>query len=1009
MRLLRQFLVTSLCATLSWALHESDVGVVDWHKKLIGVPLYHSLQTAPVFYQDIVYTATGNNVLAALNATDGSIVWRSIFEPEDPISAFGVHSNTIVSLSGPGGATLREFDLFKGHLLLEKRLHDPLLGHLWEPSNLGTSIISTGASSSSDSSSSTILALTNGDTLTSINSSTGETHWEWTSPDKGTLIIYSKAITTPTTAYVIGFAKSASSFTLHVTSLSMLDGEVIASVNIPANFKNGLTDYIAITSGSDTISSIAWLDQGSIKAASLKPNLKGQVFAIKGMQYKRIMDVGLSHDGQFIAIKEDGAAQVLLLDPQTSSLKVIWEFTDSAPSKLYSDSHYVGGLNKDGEPRIARVYWSNVHNRVVHQVFSAQLAEGKGSVSGFTFPFETSVHGIVAHVAFDVAGSDESTGTRFLLTSSTGSVQLWQQDLLSWAREESLATIKVAEIVEMPQEKMTEEHVRLEEEGFFERVTRQFSDAKNLPQYAVNFARRFATGSHAPISISQDEESVSRDAFGFRQVIVAATSHGKIFGIDSSNGEILWSRVLGLGWAAEVGGTVIPVKLYVTRTVSDGDAPQVTLVTQRRADNTLVDTVIFHLDVLTGDDVRAESKSPSGAILEGFDIISGPLIEAFMLPTQNKTIMLLDEFLQVRIYPDTPEAEAEFQALAPSLHFSLRTGGPGQRKIMGHQTIYSPDLSMYYMAYPTWTIPFPPEEDVKAIIPSSPGLLASFGHVLGNRTTLYKYLNPHLTAVLTSSLSNSPPTCSIYLLDGVSGSIVYHSSIPAASGVCDVKATLAENWLVYHYFDDELAGSGQSKGHRIVSVELYEGNDIDEKIKSSDITSYSNKSAEVTAYERSFVLPYGLAALTTTTTKFGITTKDLIVASRKNNIQSIPRRLLNSRRPRNKPTNEEMEEMLVQYDPLLPDDARLIVSHNYEVANVNRIVTAPSLLESTSLVFVHGLDLFFTRTAPSNTFDVLSENFNKVQLVLTIVGLATAIIVTRPMMRRKRLRERWYR
>lgn len=75
---------------------------------------------------------------------------------------------------------------------------------------------------------------------------------------------------------------------------------------------------------------------------------------------------------------------------------------------------------------------------------------------------------------------------------------------------------------------------------------------------------------------------------------------------------------------------------------------------------------------------------------------------------------------------------------------------------------------------------------------------------------------------------------------------------------------------------------------------------------------------------------------------------------------------------------------------------------------MRQIITAPSLLESTSLVLAVGTDLFLTRVATSGTFDVLSENFNKVQLVLTVVGLAVAIAVTKPMVRRKRLRERWY-
>ena len=43
--------------------------------------------------------------------------------------------------------------------------------------------------------------------------------------------------------------------------------------------------------------------------------------------------------------------------------------------------------------------------------------------------------------------------------------------------------------------------------------------------------------------------------------------------------------MLGLGWATQVGGRIIPVKLFVTRTVNEESEPQVVLVTQRRADN----------------------------------------------------------------------------------------------------------------------------------------------------------------------------------------------------------------------------------------------------------------------------------------------------------------------------------------------------------------------------------------------------------------------------------------
>ena len=126
----------------------------------------------------------------------------------------------------------------------------------------------------------------------------------------------------------------------------------------------------------------------------------------------------------------------------------------------------------------------------------------------------------------------------------------------------------------------------------------EISLAQDFPQYAVNFVRRFVTGSYASVSASvappaNTSEPLARDAFGFRKVIVAATSHGKLFGIDSANGEVLWSRIFGLGWAAQVGGQIIPAKMFTTRTVNDGESPQVVVVSQRQADNVSSHTILY--------------------------------------------------------------------------------------------------------------------------------------------------------------------------------------------------------------------------------------------------------------------------------------------------------------------------------------------------------------------------------------------------------------------------------
>ena len=66
---------------------------------------------------------------------------------------------------------------------------------------------------------------------------------------------------------------------------------------------------------------------------------------------------------------------------------------------------------------------------------------------------------------------------RLALTTSTGAVQMWQQDQLQWTREEGLADIRAAELVELPEPKIAS-HADREQETFGARVARQLLDAQ---------------------------------------------------------------------------------------------------------------------------------------------------------------------------------------------------------------------------------------------------------------------------------------------------------------------------------------------------------------------------------------------------------------------------------------------------------------------------------------------------------------------------------------------------
>ncbi|PCH43293.1 DUF1620-domain-containing protein [Wolfiporia cocos MD-104 SS10] len=1014
MRLRHFFLAAALFAQ-TWALHASEAGVVDWHKPFVGVPAVNVPSTAPSFHRianfdgstrSVILTATSSNVLAALDPIAGGVAWRYIFEDDERVIAYRQHSDVVAAVSGAGGATLRLFNSSAGHLIVEKRLHSPEAGRLFEPETLGTSI-----AFASDADSHDVLVLSNAHIVRRVDSQSREVVWGWTAPDEAALVAYSKLVSTPSAVYAVGLSKSPAAYTLNVAALAPATGEVLATVRIPSSIQNGLADFLVLECAhGDGVPRIVWRDaeDASLRFAALAPGLEGKALAARGA-YKMIKDVGLGSHGRFVALKEDGSARVLQLGE--AGMAVLWEFAESATSDRYTESFYAGGFDKDGDAYVARVFWSHVHKKASAHIFAAHLANGTGLTVGFTFPFDTATHGIINHVALDAASvADMQVRARLVLTTSTGAVQLWDRDALVWTREEGLTDIRAAEMVELPEPAAAAAHGG-EDKSFGERLRRQLADAQGFPQYAAAFARRFVTGAYASVSAPANGSApLARDAFGFRKIIVVATAHGKLYGLDSAYGSVVWSRVLGLGWAAKIGGDVIPLKVFALRTVADGGDPQVVLVTQRRARNTLMDTVLFHVNALTGEDMRG--KSGPDELLEGFDAIAGPLVDTYMLQLDvGRVAVLLDEFAQVHLYPETDETKDAFAKVLPNLHVPLRTGAPGHRRLTGHEFPTELEFTGRYVPQPTWTLTFPPSEDIRALVPRPREPVASLGKVLGNRTTLYKYLNPHLTAVVTefaSAAGARPSRCALYLVDGAKGTVVYHVMLPAAGGKCDVHVTLTENWLVYVYYDPETTGMGTTKGHRVVSVELYEGLGADARTRSSDLSSLSKDTTAIQSFEQAYVLPHGVTAMSTTSTKYGITMKDIIVANNNYQIQSFPRRFLDPRRPKHKPTNQELEEWLIQYDALIPDDPKRVLSHNYRVIGTKHILTSPALLESTSLVFAYGQDLFFTRVAPSGTFDVLSENFNKAQLVFTIAGLALAIVIAKPMVRRKRLREKWY-
>lgn len=353
-------------------------------------------------------------------------------------------------------------------------------------------------------------------------------------------------------------------------------------------------------------------------------------------------------------------------------------------------------------------------------------------------------------------------------------------------------------------------------------------------------------------------------------------------------------------------------------------------------------------------------------------------------------------------------------------------------------------------------LPFQEKKIVKASYPHRDEIVQSPAQVSGDDSILLKYLNPHLAVVITMPEENNEDNTSnevvtalmneknkkigskhkrkpmgatqqadtvgaassgdedksnlfVNVVDTVSGRVLYRVSHTNASPDGPVTTLIVENWILYTFLNSKSCRT------ELGVLTLYEG-----MIDKAGLTAFSSpeqalsfssldrESSKPVVLSKTYALVKPVTALGVTSTRAGISTRQILIASGDDRISSVSRNLLEPRRPTGEVKKHEKEEGLFQYTPLVPLISMNSPSYNLTVSGVKHVISTATALESQSLVLAFGgPDIFFSRMSPSKGFDLLPESFNRVLLSVVVLGLAIVVFVVNSLSKKKVVKQGW--
>ncbi|KKK13264.1 hypothetical protein AOCH_005561 [Aspergillus ochraceoroseus] len=919
-------LLVASCVPSTFAIYPDEIGHVDFHHALLGVPSSQStffLQPSSSSNAALLYTLSEKSLLGAVNPKDGSLVWRQNLSRPAETPALLRASGGTYSVVGALGDYVSSWRSLDGKLI-------------WENTFIGESMVDLelleleDASAAASTRDTIALSGSTAGFVRRLDGSTGKVKWEHKDESGDTPFQLSSS---STDVFYISLQSVSKGYKIKVTSLDLLTGRQTQSQILNSESDVSGPESVIFVGANTASPLIAWVDKSY---NTLKVNVIGS---------KQVTTINIDNtSGEDIKAIQIHAPHTLNALPhflvqyetESGSWAEVYhiDLKSATVSKAYSLPYLKGWSVFATSTKDANVYFTRITDSETTVVSSAS----HGILGRYSQSTPITDRGV--HAVSEVAMKGDSVAVRSALVLASGDWQLIQNGVVGWTRYEALSGALAANWAEVDDQEDLAHQLEVEGHGsiygaYLHRVKRHARDLEHLPDWLKELPGRILT------SFLTDEVS-NLDGFGISKPVIVATDNGRVYALDSGNhGVVSWSAK-----AAEADSW--NVKAIATQpgvaTVYVDDGSSVTL------------------NITSGKIIK---RAPATQKLRSIAVIKdGPSPATVGVQENGEPVGALD-----------------------SAGFFVTQGGDG--RILG----WSPKDSQS----PVWEfLPAPGEKIISATARPPHDPVASIGKVLGNRSVLYKYLTPN--AALITAVGETSAT--FYLLDAITGRVLHSSTHKGVDTTQPIASAMSENWFAYSFWS-EGPDASDAKGYQLVISEMYESSLPNDRGPLDSASNYSSLHDLPLPHvvSQSFIIAEPISHMAVTQTRQGITTRQLLCTLPSSNaIVGIPRPVLDPRRPIGRdPTSTEAEEGLMKYIPFLDFDGRWYLSHVRQVAGIQNVLSAPTLLESTSLVFAFGGDIFATRATPSQAFDVLDKGFSKLQLLMTIVGLSVGVMILAPM------------